>query len=461
MYPCAVQFFSRSKGICQGVLDFYFDAQEGHEDIYAQLERIVNAHQIGFNKISSYSADNAPVNYGRWHSVYQKLKEKNGFIVKANCNCHVLHNSVKHSLPSLSYDVEGLVLKVYSEFSGCPQNCEELKEFFEFVELQYCKILRHVPTRLLSLLAAVERLLQCWPAIKSYFMSQDKKNLHKIVKKFVFSCSDDDAKSEGIAECYLYFIHNVMQELDAAVKKLEAKEVCASEIYSIMSAVLNSIQSRISDKFYGIRASQISSTLEPSAVNKFNKEANLFLKKMESYLQSNFDFSEGNILYSFGVLNCKENTLSFSFRELCSLYDKSGISVDQDKLYAEFVNLRANYCTLLSPEMSVSRKWLKFFETHESPLLFKLISFVLSIPVSNAYAERVFSMMKHAWTDQRNSMSASLLKAELQIRLNYDMSCVEFFNFLGKEENVGVLQKARGVEKYQKGDKVDAVKVTA
>jgi len=96
--------------------------------------------------------------------------------------------------------------------------------------------------------------------------------------------------------------------------------------------------------------------------------------------------------------------------------------------------------------------WAEFLRNHDLPLLYKLVSFVLSIPVSNAYSERVFSLMKHAWSDQRNLMSTSLLKAELQIRSNYNLNCVEFFEFLGKSENLRLLMDAKSSEKYVMGN---------
>lgn len=119
----------------------------------------------------AYGADNASVNYGEHCSVFQKLKsEYKSSLTKANCNCHVMHNAAKHCLKTLSFDVEGLVLKVFSEFSQSAKNTEQLKSCFEFVGQEFHQVLRHIPVRWASLYLAVDRLLLDWSAIKVYFL---------------------------------------------------------------------------------------------------------------------------------------------------------------------------------------------------------------------------------------------------------------------------------------------------
>ena len=64
------------------------------------------------------------------------------------------------------------------------------------------------------------------------------------------------------------------------------------------------------------------------------------------------------------------------------------------------------------------------------PNLHKFISFLFSIPCSNAYVESVFSTLKHLYDDKRNCMSTELVAAELKIRLNSSLSCTEVYDFL-------------------------------
>jgi hypothetical protein len=56
----------------------------------------------------------------------------------------------------------------------------------------------------------------------------------------------------------------------------------------------------------------------------------------------------------------------------------------------------------------------------------KIVETVLSKPISNDTVERVFSLIKRIWTDDRNSMKTDLVKAEICINFNYSMSCPDF-----------------------------------
>ena len=82
----------------------------------------------------------------------------------------------------------------------------------------------------------------------------------------------------------------------------------------------------------------------------------------------------------------------------------------------------------------------------DKPELLKVVSFVFAVPVSNFYTERVFSHMEDVWSDKRNRMSVGLVKAELQVRLNFKLSCLEFKAFI--EGQHGLLKAAKGDAKY-------------
>lgn len=61
---------------------------------------------------------------------------------------------------------------------------------------------------------------------------------------------------------------------------------------------------------------------------------------------------------------------------------------------------------------------------------FKLLSFVLSIPATSAFSERIFSLMNNKWRDERNRSLLNLIKSELIVSVNSDSSCAEFYDLI-------------------------------
>ena len=171
MFPLAVQFFTPEEGIVNRLLDFAENAYESAEGIVNSIQSSLDQMGLTLDNVSAFSADNANVNYGIHNSVFTKLKQSNSQILRGNCHAHIVHNTVKHALEELSVDVENIVLKVYGHFSISAKRRENLKDFCEFCDIEFHDILRHVVTRWLSLNPAISRLLENWPALKSYFMS--------------------------------------------------------------------------------------------------------------------------------------------------------------------------------------------------------------------------------------------------------------------------------------------------
>ncbi len=82
----------------------------------------------------AHTADNANVNYGSHHSVFKNFQEESQFIVKANCNCHIIQNTAEHALIQLPLDVENLIIKVYLHFSMSAKRVDSLKSCYEYSE---------------------------------------------------------------------------------------------------------------------------------------------------------------------------------------------------------------------------------------------------------------------------------------------------------------------------------------
>jgi len=169
-FPIVLRYLHFEEGVQHALLDFYSDSNETSEAITNQLLAKLEMSGLDVKNMSAYAADNASVNYGKHNSVNQKLKLAQKDVLPANCLAHILHNATRYAAGSLDFDVENAVLKVYSHFSMSASRTAQLKEFCEFVEVEECNLLRHVVTRWLSLLPSIDRILNYWKPLTSYFL---------------------------------------------------------------------------------------------------------------------------------------------------------------------------------------------------------------------------------------------------------------------------------------------------
>lgn len=123
-----------------------------------------------------------------------------------------------------------------------------------------------------------------------------------------------------------------------------------------------------------------------------------------------------------------------------------------DTLYDEFVATREIFAQIVpKADLSTSQKWQEFFRAcNEARIsscnMFCIVSAALSIPASNAYCERVFSLMNAKWRKERNRASVELIKSELQIFLNFKHTCSEFYSFALSDKKL--LTAAASGQKY-------------
>lgn len=96
LFPVCLQYFTLS-GIQKKLLDFIEQNDESSSEIADMLISCLGTYNLSVNNVSGYSADNASVNYGCKKSVFTALKALNKNIIKANCNSHVVHNTLRKS----------------------------------------------------------------------------------------------------------------------------------------------------------------------------------------------------------------------------------------------------------------------------------------------------------------------------------------------------------------------------
>ena len=101
-----------------------------------------------------------------------------------------------------------------------------------------------------------------------------------------------------------------------------------------------------------------------------------------------------------------------------------------DELYEECVtaNILLERLASVSQEKEkwqskgTAERWMQVLQAADLPNL-QAVSFVLSIPSSNEFVEKILSLMRSNWTDMWNKCYAELIRSQLIVSLNYEMSC--------------------------------------
>ncbi|XP_067214547.1 protein FAM200B-like [Linepithema humile] len=285
LFPIVVQYFDHIQGGIQvRMLDLQEINNETAETVTSLIEGVITKHNLN-KKIIAFSGDNTNTNFGGLNrkgeqNIFHLLKNRvNSELVGIGCSAHILHNAIHHGLDQFGlFDIDVLVLKIFNFFSIYTVRTNELKEFCDFVEVTYRNLLYHSKTRWLSLLPAVHRILQMFPALKPYFLSQNKSL--KILEAFFL---------DDFSECYLYFIHSIMSLFYEKIKDIEKENNSILEIMAIIGDTVESLRERIDSKFLPLSIKLVFSKLKKdgkgSSCDNFAARALSVYEVTEEYLR--------------------------------------------------------------------------------------------------------------------------------------------------------------------------------
>ena len=250
MFPVCVQYFSLEHGTVTYIIDFFENADESADGMFTSLKNTMDNLQLDWKSVSYLSADNANCNFGAKHSLYTNIHTLNDGIIKANCCAHIVHNTLKFALGNLNVDIENIVLKIYDHFSMSAKRRKTLKEFHVFVGTEFHEILRHVPTRWLSLHPCIKRLLLSWKALSSYFLSRPA-DCSKQLLKLLMIDNNESTEIPRLIEMYLLFSQHVMEIFKSAVLELERNKTSTADVFIILTNLRNKLKSRCDEEFFG------------------------------------------------------------------------------------------------------------------------------------------------------------------------------------------------------------------
>uniref|UniRef100_A0A9J7YS77 Uncharacterized protein n=1 Tax=Cyprinus carpio carpio TaxID=630221 RepID=A0A9J7YS77_CYPCA len=367
LFPLAVRYWTPELGLENRVVDFYEDSAETSESIHRQITNKLKDNGLRLEMISAYTADNASGNYGKFKSFYEKLKADNAGIIKANCMAHVMHNCVKYAGDKLDIDIECTTNKIYSHFSSSAKRTEELKSLFEFVAQDYHAVLRHVPTRWLSIWPAVSRPHVSWPAVKAYFLSLEEEHCPKVLWKLF----KKDQHGDGLPlqlQAYLSFLHNALKTFHDVILVLEGDNITVCELYDILSTLLRKLQQWQADSFFGVETSALLQKFPDCEATAIKQDFSNFYSNSLSYLDKWYDFSDSNFHKHVALLGLKSE---FTFSHLCDVVEilQMRDKLNMDELYEEYCVILPRQQEVVKRTVPVVEKWSTLLQGTKTPNL--------------------------------------------------------------------------------------------
>nr|CAB3264501.1 Numb protein [Phallusia mammillata] len=178
LVPVVVRYFVPDLGVKVKLLEFKSLGGKTSEILSNYLVSILDQNVLK-EKLVGFCADNCNTNFGGVkrkgkNNVFFKVRESlKRNIIGIGCAAHIVHNCLQHAVDTLPVCVESLVVKMYRYFDIYTVRVTELKIFCDFVEIEYQRILQHGNTRFLSLVPALQRILDMFEALKNYFNSQE------------------------------------------------------------------------------------------------------------------------------------------------------------------------------------------------------------------------------------------------------------------------------------------------
>ncbi|CAH0406173.1 unnamed protein product [Chilo suppressalis] len=457
LFPIMIQYFNwTGNGIETKLLDLQSLPNETSLSIAHLVYETLNTHQLT-PKCVAFIGDNANVNFGGINrnpgqNVFTRLKEslKKENLIGIGCPAHIMHNSLRHGVDLMKLDVESIILKIFNYFSVYTVRTEALKEFCDYVELNYQPLLRHSKTRWLSLFPCIERILKLYPALKEYFLSQ---RISPYIIKTFFESSTSEA--------YLWFTHSLMSIYQANLAKVEEEHNSLLEISKILQSVLRMLQNRRNDKFLPLRVRQLlrDNCGENEEAESISNEFFSVYEACENYLKEWIKpFDDFKCFEWMTVLKENENLKYEALVPCIEFLSIRGVEIDDAKLHDQF----CSFISFLKSksdgdsadkyyDLKLYEQWTMYFKSAKNieyfSELLKICEFYFSISAHNANVERVFSLINTQWTKERNRLSVESVKALILTQYNFkNMSCEDFYNYLLKNQEL--LTKIGSSAKY-------------
>ena len=441
--------------------------------ITSELERF----QIPISNCIAFISDNANVMVGKKGGVSTLLKKEQPKMINIGCGCHLINLAVKKSVSVIPVKVDEFLTDIYFYFHHSEKRLAEFNDVQQIYNDEARQILKYCPTRWLCLTTSLQRVVQLWQPLYEYFKTVKDREIEALKKKepkqskdkaesvidswfqdkekgSVKSSADVTVRHDRILDVlkskkdlvYCTFLLWIMPTFDKYNKILQSEEPLIHKLNDIYLSLFRDIlvkfvkadvistnscnitqinyekeKHHISDKdlYIGQVAQGLLKNVKAQTRSEVFEKIKAFYISALDYMKNKFPINH-TVLKKAKFVNIQHRSKA-SFTDVEFFNERTPVICSLDQLHEEFSLYQS--CDLPSAVLSEERcdKQWNILLHHTNALdnskpfknLAQIALSVLSIPHSNASAERIFSLVKKNRSESRSRMSTTALSSLL------------------------------------------------
>ena len=453
-----IRYFDESTlQVTTGFLGLQDVAQANAANLFECLDFQLREDGLTYEKLIGWNSDGASVMLGVRNSVVSRLKEKQPNLYVLHCVCHISHLMVSDVVKCIPSDVIDLTGNLFWWFHHSAKRVDELRSFQEWLEVEAHKILKKVDTRWLSLEACVNRILEQYTPLESYFDSMENSRLSDEKSRKKMKALRDQLK-KPITKAYLLFLSNIL----SSVNKFNLLFQSSSPNIHRLVKEMNQLLLGILNKFVipeAIHSVARVLDVDPSRENQKADEDLMLGASLHRYLTEKNDDLEGTRELTVFYDNIREflAKLVHSATKRLPMEDSvltdlvwldpaervsSTVGMVRRLVMGHFKNfvpeekrdqLEEEFCLYQTTkdlpddialrQLDVDVYWGRIGKLESSTskpygLLSHFAKCLLCIPHGNSDSERMFSHINLIRTDHRNQLQTSTVAACMDVKMN-------------------------------------------
>ena len=443
------------------------------------VSKVLINEDIKLNCMGIVSDDGANMT-GVEKGVISRVKEICNHIVAMKDICHLLNNVFRKALEAIPEDILNIIKDISAHFRRSTQRNALLRQEILEKKLNILEILHLSQTRWLSMRDCIDRILELWPALDSYFQKHGMSThqgyftsenelfirvlsilISHIVDLNEFFQKDDlfyNEVYEKLKHAYVTIANLIIKRTSKCMDfekvfaiPFESKDI--EDIGSLEPEVLELLVT--SEEFEALYLSKYDSLKDLLSKVPQGKKDEIY-KASIKFLCISLKQMKDNLPYSHQIMKLAQVVFfedEYNEAKWLTLRDlfpnilktkkqRDDFATEVRKMEYTYTRLREKIRTSIS---KVSPVILWKSEAKNYPNMYLLVEALLVLPYSSVPVERVFSSMKDIKTPKRNRLGLDNLEACL---LGYQAS---------KSENLHISDPM--IESYINKKKVKNIKV--